>query len=248
MSGGFNNSNFNNGAPNWSLSPAEAIGLQERIRTRVIERALNQPIQLVAGVDAALSAGKDKIVAAAVLLRTEKPWYPEKPTSVGKSLTIVEQQYAWAELSFPYIPGLLSFREAPVVLQALGKLQHRPDLVILDAQGKAHPRRAGLASHVGVISGLACVGCAKSRLTGSHESLGLEKGCWVDLLDKNGEVIGRVLRTRRAVKPVYVSVGHLVSLDEATQSVLAMASRYRLPEPTRLAHLLAAKLRLNPPN
>ena len=248
MSGGFNNCNFNNGDANWSLTPAQAISLQQQIRNRVIERPLNQPIQLVAGLDAALSAGKDKIVAAAVLLRAHKPWFPEKPTSVGQSLTIVEQQYAWADLSFPYIPGLLSFREAPVVLQALGKLQHRPDLVILDAQGKAHPRSAGLASHVGVISGLACVGCAKSRLTGSHRTPGLEKGCWVDLLDKNGEVIGRVLRTRRAVKPVYVSVGHLVSLDEAAQSVLAMTNHYRLPEPTRLAHLLAAKLRLDPPN
>ncbi|NIA06956.1 MAG: endonuclease V [Actinobacteria bacterium] len=231
----------------WNLTPSEAIRLQEQIRNRVIERPLNRPIRLVAGVDAALSADKDKIVAAAVLLRTDKPWLPDKPTGIGQSLTILEQQYAWADLSFPYIPGLLSFREAPAVLQALAKLRHQPDLVILDAQGQAHPRRAGLASHVGVVSGLPCVGCAKSRLTGHHTACGIEKGCCVDLLDKDGQLIGRVLRTRRAVKPVYVSVGHLVSLEQAAHAILAMTTSYRLPEPTRLAHSLAAKLRLHPP-
>ena len=241
MSGGLNRHS-------WNVTPAEAIRLQEQIRNRVVERPLNRPIRLVAGVDAALSANKDKIVAAAVLLRTDKPWPPDKITSTGQSLTILEQQHAWADLNFPYIPGLLSFREAPAVLQALAKLRHQPDLVILDAQGQAHPRRAGLASHVGVISDLPCVGCAKSRLTGHHITPGCEKGCCVDLLDRDGELIGRVLRTRRAVKPLYISVGHLVSLDQAVQAVLAMTTRYRLPEPTRLAHLLAAKLRLQPPD
>ena len=232
----------------WNVTPAEAVRLQEQIRNRVIERPLSRPIRLFAGVDAALSSDKRKIVAAAVLLRTVEPWHPQKPTSLDQSPTILEQQYAWSDLNFPYIPGLLSFREAPAVLRALEKLRHQPDLVILDAQGRAHPRRLGLASHVGVISRLPCVGCAKSRLTGHHSTPGLEKSCWVDLFDRGDEVIGRVLRTRRAVKPVYVSVGHLVSLDDAVQAVLAMTGRYRLPEPTRLAHLLAAKLKLDPPD
>lgn len=241
MSGGFDKHS-------WNVSPAAAIRLQEQIRTRVVERPLNRPIRLIAGVDASLSADKDKIVAAAVLLRTDKPWLPDKPASIGQPLTILGQQHAWADLNFPCIPGLLSFREAPAALQALAKLDHQPDLVILDAQGQAHPRRAGLASHVGVVSGLPCVGCAKSRPTDHHTTPGIEKGCCVDLLDKDSGLIGRVLRTRRAVKPVYVSVGHLVSLEQAVHAVLAMTTRYRLPEPTRLAHLLAAKLRLPPPD
>jgi len=240
MSGGFRHS--------WKVTPAEAIRLQEQIRNRVIEQPLNRPIRLVAGVDAGLSSSKDKIVAAVVLLQTDKPWLTEKLTSNEQSLSLLEQQHTWGDVNFPYIPGLLSFREAPVVLRALEKLRHRPDLVILDAQGQAHPRKAGLASHVGVITGLPCVGCAKSRLTGQHSEPGLEKGSWTDLLDNNGQVIGRVVRTRRAVKPMFVSVGHLVNLDEAMQLVLAMTGRYRLPEPTRLAHLLAGKLRLKPPD
>jgi len=240
MSGGFRHS--------WKVSPAEAIRLQEQVRSRVIERPLNREIRLVAGVDAGLSSSKEKIVAAVVLLQLDKPWLAEKPASNGQRLGILEQQHAWGDANFPYIPGLLSFREGPVVLRALEKLRHRPDLVILDAQGQAHPRKAGLASHIGVITGLPCVGCAKSRLTGQHSEPGLEKGSRTDLLDNNGQVIGQVVRTRRAVKPVYVSVGHLVSLDEAVQLVLTMTSRYRLPEPTRLAHILAGKLRLNPPD
>ena len=231
----------------WKVTPTEAIRLQEKIRAAVIERPLNRKIQLVAGVDAGLSSSKDKIVAAVVLLQMNEAWQPKKQKNYGESLRLVEQQHAWADLDFPYIPGLLSFREAPVVLRALKKLKHRPDVVILDGQGQAHPRKAGLASHVGVISELPCIGCAKSRLTGEYSEPGLTKGSWTDLLDKQGEVIGRVVRTRQAVKCVYVSVGHLVSLDEAMRLVLAVAGRYRLPEPTRLAHQLASKLRLHPP-
>ena len=239
MSGGFHHP--------WKVSPAQAISLQKQISSRIIERPLRRPIRLVAGVDAAIAPAKDKIVAAVVLLQLQDPWLPEQVPGCGQGLAVVEQQHAWADLDFPYIPGLLSFREAPVVLRALQKLRRRPDLVILDAQGKAHPRRAGLASHVGVLSGLPCVGCAKSRLTGQHRQPGSAKGSSTDLLDKDGQVIGRVLRTRRAVKCLYVSVGHLVDLDQASRIVLALACRYRLPEPTRLAHLLAGKLRLKPP-
>ena len=235
MSGGFHHS--------WKVSPAQAVSLQKQISSRIIDRPLRRPVRLVAGVDAAIAPAKDKIVAAVVLLKLQDPWLPEQDAAPSSEFTVLEQQHAWAELTFPYIPGLLSFREAPVVLQAMKKLRHLPDLVILDAQGKAHPRRAGLASHVGVLSGLPCVGCAKSRLTGQHRQPGSARGCSADLLDKDGQVIGRVLRTRRDVKCLYVSVGHLVSLDQATSIVLALARPYRLPQPTRLAHLLAAKLR-----
>ena len=240
MSGGFHHS--------WKVSPARAVSLQKQISSRIIEKPLHHPVRLIAGVDAALAPAKDKIVAVVVLLQLQDPWLPEQDALPSPDFTVLEQQHAWAELTFPYIPGLLSFREAPVVLRALKKLRHQPDLVILDAQGKAHPRRAGLASHVGLLTGLPCVGGAKSRLTGQHRQPGPAKGCSADLLDKDGQVIGRVLRTRRDVKCLYVSVGHLVSLDQAAAIVLALAHPYRLPQPTRLAHLLAAKLRLNPPN
>ena len=239
MSGGFHHS--------WKVSPARAVSLQKQISSRIIDRPLRRPVRLVAGVDAAIAPAKDKIIAAVVLLQLQDPWLPDKAAVPTPDFTVLEQEHAWADLTFPYIPGLLSFREAPAVLQALKKLGHRPDLVILDAQGKAHPRRAGLASHVGVLAGLPCVGCAKSRLTGQHRQPGPAKGSATDLLDKDGQVIGRVLRTRRDLKCLYVSVGHLVSLDQAAGIVLALAVRYRLPEPTRLAHLLAANLRLKPP-
>ncbi len=240
MPGGFHH--------HWKVSPAQAISLQKQISSRIIERPLRQPIRLIAGVDAAIAPAKDKIVAAVILLRVDPIRPGEKPAILAEDLTVLEQRHAWGDLDFPYIPGLLSFREAPVVLRALQKLRRRPDVVILDAQGKAHPRRAGLASHVGVLTGLPCIGCAKSRLTGQHREPGPARGSFTDLLDKNSQVIGRVLRTRRNVKCLYVSVGHLVDLDQAASIVLALAVRYRLPEPTRLAHLLAAKLRLKPPS
>ncbi len=203
----------------------------------MVERPLRGPVRLIAGVDAVLSPEGDKIVAATVLMRCGG-FNPDRPEVTTEDLEVVEEQQAWKELRFPYIPGLLSFREAPAVLGALRKLGRRPDVVILDTQGLAHPRGASLASHVGVLSGLAYVGCAKSRLTGEAETLGLAKG---------GRVIGQVVRTRRGVKPVYVSVGNLVSLEQATGIVLALAVRYRLPEPTRQAHILAGKLRIDPP-
>ena len=229
----------------WQVSPKKAIQIQDEIRRRVVERSLRGPVRLIAGVDAALSPKGDKIVAAVVLMRCGG-FDPERPEVAADGLEMVEEGHAWKELRFPYIPGLLSFREAPAVLGALKKLGRRPDVVILDAQGSAHPRGAGLASHVGVLSSLPCIGCAKSRLTGKAETPGLAKGSMTELLGKEGRVIGRVVRTRRAVKPVYVSVGNLVSLAQAAGIVLALAVRYRLPEPTRQAHILAGKLRVDP--
>jgi deoxyribonuclease V len=148
-------------------------------------------------------------------------------------------------VAFPYVPGLLSFREIPVVLDALGKLRHPPDLLLCDGQGYAHPRRFGLACHLGVLTGIPAIGVAKSRLIGEYAEPGSNKGDWSPLMD-GGEVIGAVLRTRDNVNPVYVSVGHRIELDAAQRIVLACATRYRLPEPTRLADRLVAHVKSCP--
>jgi deoxyribonuclease V len=141
-------------------------------------------------------------------------------------------------VSFPYVPGLLAFREGPIVLAALERLAERPDVLIFDAQGLAHPRRMGLATHLGILLDVPSVGCAKSRLCGKETEPGEEKGSWTPLLDR-GEVIGAVVRTRSRVRPVYVSVGHRVDLETAVSLVLSCATKYRLPEPTRWAHRVA---------
>jgi len=138
-------------------------------------------------------------------------------------------------IRFPYVPGLLSFRECPGVLGAFRKLKRQPDLMLVDGHGIAHPRRIGIAAHLGLLLDLATVGCAKSRLCGAHDEPGLERGCRAPLTD-DSETIGAVLRTRTNVKPIYVSVGHRITLDEAVEHALSCGGGYRLPEPTRLAH------------
>ena len=157
-------------------------------------------------------------------------------------LSVVEVQGFEAALDFPYVPGLLAFREIPSVAGALEKIQTPVDAVILDAQGLAHPRRMGLASHVGLFLDVPTVGCAKSRLVGAHEEPGPEKGSAADLVHR-GEVIGRVVRTRERVSPVFVSVGNRIDLESAVELVLACTTRYRLPETTRRAHEAANRLR-----
>ena len=155
------------------------------------------------------------------------------------SLELVEHALARRPTSFPYVPGLLSFREIPAVLEALAKLKTRPDLLLCDGQGIAHPRRCGLASHTGLAAGLPSIGVAKTRLIGEHREPGRRRGAWAPLRDA-GETIGAVLRTRSGVKPVYVSIGHRVSLPTAIRYVMACCTRYRLPETTRWAHHLAS--------
>lgn len=144
-------------------------------------------------------------------------------------------------LTYPYIPGLLSFREAPVILQALERLTGLPDLLLFDGQGIAHQRRLGIASHIGVLTNLPAIGVAKKRLIGGHKTVPEEKGQWTELYDHE-EVIGAVLRTRERVKPLYISIGHRISLATAIRFVLACTTRYRLPETTRYAHRLAGKI------
>lgn len=154
----------------------------------------------------------------------------------------IEAHVAWRPLTFPYVPGLLSFREAPAALAVLRRLRMRPDAILCDGHGVAHPRRFGLACHLGVVTGLPSVGCAKSRYVGEHREPGRLRGARSALVDA-GERVGTVLRTRRGVKPVFVSVGHRFGLREAERLVLRCAVRYRLPEPTRLADRLAAAAR-----
>jgi len=155
---------------------------------------------------------------------------------------VLERAGAERPTTFPYVPGLLSFREAPVLLDAFAKLRRRPELVLVDGQGYAHPRRFGLACHVGLALAVPTVGCAKSRLCGEYEEPPREAGTWSPLRD-GSELIGAVVRTRTGVKPLFVSVGHLISLRSAIHAVLACCRRYRLPEPLRAAHQYAGLLR-----
>lgn len=210
----------------WDVSPSEARAIQERLRPLVIMRDELGEVSRIGGIDVGFEDGGGVTRAAVVVLG-----FPD--------LTPLDRAVARRPTRFPYVPGLLSFREIPAVLDALEGLRVDPDLVICDGQGYAHPRRLGLACHLGLASGLPSIGAAKSRLIGDHAEPGREKGARTDLVDR-GEVIGSVLRTRTGVQPLYVSVGHRVSLETAVAMVLACTTRYRLPETARMAHRLAS--------
>jgi deoxyribonuclease V len=213
----------------FDLSPAEARDLQGELASRVVaDPALDlASVRYVAGAD--VSTEGDRAYATVAALD-----FP--------GLSVVEVQGFEAPLEFPYVPGLLAFREIPSVAGALRKVETAVDVVILDAQGLAHPRRMGLASHIGLFLDVPTVGCAKSLLVGKFEEPGLEKGSAADLVHR-GEVVGRVVRTRERVSPIYVSVGNGIDLRNAVELVLACCTRYRLPEPTRQAHNAANRLR-----
>jgi len=214
----------------WDLPPRQAIELQKDLARRVVlSNRLPQQIRTVAGVDVSYRKHGTRFFAAVVVLS-----FPE--------LIPHDEAHAVADVSFPYIPGLLSFRELPVVLDAFRKLKTEPDLVLVDGQGVAHPRRIGLASHLGLWLDRPTIGCAKSRLTGEFLEVGKRKGDWVELLD-GAERIGAVVRTRNRVKPMVISPGHLVDHDSAVRLSLACTGRYRMPEPTRLAHLATNRIR-----
>jgi deoxyribonuclease V len=210
----------------WDLPPRDAIALQARLARRVERVDRLGEIDHVAGVDVGFeSDGRVARAAVAVLA------FP--------SLELADCAVARLPVSFPYVPGLLSFREIPVVLAALASLRVTPDVLLCDGQGIAHPRRCGLASHLGLVTGLPSVGVAKTRLVGEHREPAARRGSRASLLDR-GEVVGAVLRTRTGVKPLFVSIGHRVSLETAIRVVLACTTRYRLPETTRWAHRLAS--------
>ena len=209
----------------WDLSPTEAKALQLELAERVITETTFDPseVQTVAGVDVSIRKGVARAAVVVLKLTDLKP---------------VDCAVSEAPATFPYIPGLLTFREGPIALRALERLTIWPDLLIFDGQGIAHPQRIGLAAHMGVILDHPSIGCAKSRLTGSHAEPGDEVGDWEPLTDDR-EVIGAVVRSRAGVKPLYVSIGHRVNLTTAIDLVLQCTRGYRLPETTRYAHRVA---------
>jgi deoxyribonuclease V len=210
----------------WDVTPKQAIVIQQQLRGLVrIGDDFVSP-RRIAGVDVGFEQGNTVTRAAVAVLD-----FP--------SLQLVEQAIARLPTRFPYVPGMLSFREVPAVLAALGKLSALPDMLLCDGQGVAHPRRLGIASHLGILLDLPTIGVAKSRLIGTHEEPGEEKGCWQPLWDGE-ELIGCVLRSRSRVKPLYISPGHRVGFEAARELVLACTTRYRLPETTRWAHRLAS--------
>lgn len=208
----------------WQVSTAEARDIQAALAARVSREGAVSP-RYVAGLDIFVDRGRRRGAAAAVVLS-----FP--------GLELAEVEVVTGSISFPYVPGLLSFREAPLMLEACRRLETTPDVVLVDGQGIAHPRRIGLASHLGLLLDTPAIGCAKSRLLGQHDEPGLERGSYALLMD-GGEVIGAALRTKAGVRPVYVSTGHKIDLESAISLALACCRGYRLPEPSRLAHLAA---------
>ena len=210
----------------WNLNQGEAIALQRELAKQVIREDRLDEVRHIAGVDMAINEISGMARAAVVLLS-----YPE--------LEVIEQHVYEEPLRMPYIPGLLSFREIPCILGAFDLLQQQPDLVMVDGQGIAHPRRLGIASHLGLWLELPTIGCAKSILTGLHDPVSEEAGAWVPLIANKQEVIGAVVRTRTRVKPMIISPGHRISLETSLRFVLDCSRGYRLPEPTRLADKLS---------
>ncbi|MFE8072329.1 deoxyribonuclease V [Marinobacteraceae bacterium S3BR75-40.1] len=209
-----------------NLTTRDAIALQRTLAGKVVLRDELPEVRYVAGVDVGFE-NRDTARAAIVVLTLD-------------GLELVDHAIARLPVSFPYVPGLLSFRECPVILKALEQLRQKPDLLLCDGQGIAHPRRLGIASHIGLLTGLPAIGVAKSRLIGTHAPVPEGKGEWTPLLDGDEE-IGAVLRTREGVKPLFISPGHRISLPAAIRYVMACVTRYRLPETTRWADGLASE-------
>lgn len=210
----------------WNLTPREAIALQSRLRGKVVRLGRPTGVRHVAGTDVGFE-GSGRTARAAVAVLS----YPE--------LELVDYAVVRRPVRFPYVPGLLSFREIPALLDAMAALRVQPDLVLCDGHGYAHPRRFGIASHFGLVSGLPTIGVAKSRLIGEHGQPMQRRGAWVPLRHE-GEVIGAVVRSRPHVQPIYVSIGHRISLPVAVRYAMACVTTYRLPETTRWAHRLAS--------
>ena len=211
----------------WDVTPETARGIQRRLASQVsLTSEVPAGARWIAGVDIS-GANRQGLATGAVALLD------------AVTLAVGEVRTAEAVPPMPYTPGLLSFREIPVLAEALRSLSMTPDLIMVDGQGLAHPRRFGVACHLGLLTGVPTIGCAKSILTGSHSPLGLERGSQAPLVDR-GEVVGAALRTRSGVSPVYVSVGHKIDLESAVQWVLRCGRGLRIPEPTRLAHQAAA--------
>ncbi len=222
---------LNNGpaCPIFASSPQEAKQVQLALRDRVEIAALSSAIETVAGADVSFNQSSSWGIGGVVVCD-------------ARTFKVIDQASFQGKLSFPYVPGYLSFRELPLLVPAFERLVSMPDLVLCDGQGLAHPRRFGLACHVGVALDCPTIGCAKSRLVGEHTEPDTERGARVPLT-LEGEEIGAVLRTRSGVAPVYVSIGHKITLDEAVDWTLQTSARFRLPEPIRWAHKLVNRIR-----
>jgi deoxyribonuclease V len=213
----------------WDVSLEEAIEIQNHLRSQLDLQSEPKRIETVAGIDVSYDKGSDWLFAAIVVMRLS-------------DLQVLSAASATATVPFPYIPGLLSFRECPAVLQAWEKLTLIPDCIMCDGQGIAHPRRLGIASHLGLWLDMPSIGCAKSLLVGSYREPGPQRGSTEPLLHRK-EQVGVILRTKDRVSPVFVSQGHKITLMKAIEVVLACCTKYRLPEPTRQAHLLVNEIR-----
>ncbi|SNB62310.1 Endonuclease V [Arboricoccus pini] len=209
----------------WPRTAEEARAIQAQLAGSLGERPLDGPVRNVAGVDLHYDPARGLAFAAAVLLS-------------ARTLELVESAIAVRPIDFPYVSGLLSFREVPAAVEALGMLTRPPDLVVVDGQGLAHPTGLGFASHLGIITGLPTIGCAKSRLVGTHAEPALERGARAPLIHKR-RIVGSVLRSKTGVRPLFISAGHGITLDEAVDWVLRTDGGRRLPEPTRQADLLS---------
>jgi len=211
----------------WDVTPAEAIRIQDDLRRHVLLEDGFGEINIVAGVDVGISTDKKAVVGGVVVLSFPK-------------LELIETASVTKPMEFPYIPGLLAFREMPAILGAFELLEAVPDILIVDGQGLAHPRRFGIACHLGVMLDIPTIGCGKSRLIGSYEEPGSEPGDTSPLMAED-EQVGNVVRTKSKVKPVFISPGHKVSFESAVDIVLKCTKSYRLPEPVRLAHNLVSR-------
>jgi deoxyribonuclease V len=215
----------------WNVSHKKAIEIQERLEKSIVLKSSVKNPELIAGADVSYTKKSEIFYAGVVVFKLQTMEKVEEVTANGK-------------VSFPYIPGLLSFRESPILLKAFAKIKTEPDVVILDAQGTAHPRGIGLASHIGLLLDKPSIGCAKTRLIGEYNEVGGEAGCHSPLMIKE-KIVGAVLRTRKNVKPVFVSPGHKIDLNISIDLVLKSCRGYRLPEPIRQAHNLVKRTAVN---
>lgn len=213
----------------WRVTPREAVQIQSRLRSQVELADRLPPVRRVAGADMAFDLEANRAIAGVVVYS-----FPE--------MVEIERRWGETQIAFPYVPGLLSFREAPALLKVFSRVRNAPDLIFCDGHGYAHPRRFGITSHLGLLLDTPTVGCAKSLLIGTHEPLPLASPAWTPLCD-GAEVIGAALRTRPAVRPIYVTQGHRVSLPTALKFVLAVLDGYRIPRPTREADRFVAAVK-----
>jgi deoxyribonuclease V len=214
----------------WALSAREAVELQRQLRDRVKIVPLERRVETIAGADISFNKDSPIVYAGIVVLRIE-------------TMEVIEESGVISETNFPYVPGLLTFREAPAMLEAWAKLKIEPDALMIDGHGIAHPRRFGIASHIGLLVNRPTFGCGKSVLAGKYTEPPSERGNWTPLMH-DGEMVGAALRTKKRVQPIFVSPGHLIDLDDAIALTLATDGGYRQPEPTRLAHNLVNALRV----